>query len=266
MINWTLFKQEIKNNYRLFLIFIFILVLYTSIIITMYDPQFAASLEQMSQSMPELFAAFGMANISTNLTEFLINYLYGFLYLIFPIVFIVLVINNLIVKYIDKGSMAYLLATPNKREKIILTQGFVSLFFSFLMLIFITLFCIIVGQIFFPGELNIGGLILVNLGLFGLWSFVASVCFITSCIFSDSKKSIGVSMGIIIYSVLVQMLSQFNDKLSFLKYLTPLSLFNSLKILSGDSKYILLFIILYFASAIFYFIGIKVFKSKDLSL
>jgi len=266
VINWTLFKQEIKNNYRLTIIFVFILILYTAIIIAMYDPQFASSLEQMSQSMPEIFAAFGMANISTNLTEFLINYLYGFLYLIFPIVFIILVTNNLIVKYVDKGSMSYLLATPNKRSKIIANQAMVALFLSFIIIIFLTLFCIIIGEILFPGDMDIKGLILVNIGLFGLWTFIASLSFLSACVFNESRKSIGISVGIIIYSILVQMLSQFNDKLDFLKYLTPLSLFNSLEILKGDMKYILLFILLYLVSVGFYFIGIKVFKRKDLSL
>ena len=67
--------------------------------------------------MPEIMSAFGMANTGSTLTEFLSNYLYGFLLLVFPMILEIILANKLVVKYVDIGSMAYLLSTPNSRNK-----------------------------------------------------------------------------------------------------------------------------------------------------
>ncbi|MGE7787901.1 hypothetical protein [Lysinibacillus sp. NPDC096259] len=63
--------------------------------------------------MPELMSAFGMSNKGNTLIEFLSTYLYGFLLLMLPLVFIIMSANKLIMGYIDNGSTAYLIATPN---------------------------------------------------------------------------------------------------------------------------------------------------------
>ena len=73
--------------------------------------------------MPEMMAAFGMTSIGDTLIEFLSAYLYGFLFMILPMVFSIMLANKLIMGYIDNGSMAYLLATPNTRFKIVFTQA-----------------------------------------------------------------------------------------------------------------------------------------------
>ena len=43
--------------------------------------------------------------------------------MILPMVFSIMLANKLIMGYIDNGSMAYLIATPNTRFKIVLTQA-----------------------------------------------------------------------------------------------------------------------------------------------
>ena len=80
----SLIKKEMKANYKIFIIFVMILSLYCSIIVAMYDPKLGESLNMMAQSMPELFAAFGMTNPGVTLMDFLINYLYGFILIIIP--------------------------------------------------------------------------------------------------------------------------------------------------------------------------------------
>lgn len=121
----------------------------------MFEPKLINSLNSMVQSMPKMFALFGMNNFSNNLTDFLIDYLYSFLLIIFPLVFIVLLVNRLIIRYIDKGSIAYLFASPNSRIKIITTQ-IVSAFINiFILNLYITILYIAVSESMFKMELDI---------------------------------------------------------------------------------------------------------------
>ena len=112
----VLFKKEWKSNYKILFIFLALLTMYCCVITTMYDPDLGESLKMMEESMPHLFAAFHMENPGTTMIEFLINYLYGFIVVVIPMIFILMLSNKLVTKYVDKGSMAYLLTTGNGRK------------------------------------------------------------------------------------------------------------------------------------------------------
>ena len=120
--NLTLFKRELQSNYKIFLMIFAVLLIYTSVVTSMFDPNLGQILQQFSQTMPELMSAFGMSNPGSTLIEFMASYLYGFIYVVFPLIFEIIVANKLVAKYIERGSMAYLLATPVSRQTIIRTQ------------------------------------------------------------------------------------------------------------------------------------------------
>lgn len=263
MINNTLFKRELKSNYKIMLIFMALISMYSSVIVLMFDPKLGESLSIMTESMPEIFAAFGMMNAGATLIEFVANYLYGFILIVIPTICIIILGNKLIARYVDKGSMAYLLATPNKRKNIVTTQA-VFMAFAILVLVGIAvLISIGVGQIAFPGDLDIKKFLLLNVGLYGLLFFIGGMCFLSSCIFNDSKYSYGVGGGLAVVFILIQMLSQVGDKLEKLKYLTPLTLFQPDKIIAGDSSAIVCFAVLYIIGLIMYLVGIRIFMKKD---
>lgn len=264
--NFTLFKREVKGNYKLLIIFLAIITMYSSMIVAMFDPKLGESLELMAQSMPQLFSAFGMSKPATTLIGFISNYLYGFILIVFPLIFIILLSNKLIARYVDKGSMAYLLATPNKRKTIVTTQALFSMGAILCVVLYATTICIISSQIMFPGDLEISKFLLINVGLYGLLLFFGGLCFFSSCTFNDTRLSYGVGSGIAIASVLLQMISQVGDKFEFLKYLTPLTLFQADKLSTGDSNATLLLGALYVGGVIFYILGISIFNRRDLSL
>lgn len=264
--NTILFRRELKANYKLILIFIGVLSLYGSMIVTMFDPELGDSLATMAQSMPEVFAAFGMLEVGTTLLTFIVNYLYGFLLIAFPSVFIILLANRLMARYINQGSMAYLLATPNKRRKIAFTQAIFLVSGVLCLVVYVTVLCICVSQAMFPGELEIKKFILVNMGLFGLLVFLSGLCFFSSSVFSDTKLSNGIGAGCIIAFVLIQMLSQVGEKFENLKYLTPLTLFQTDELIAGESQAVVAFVVLYILGILFYAIGIEIFCKRDLSI
>lgn len=264
--NLTLMKRELRANYKLLLIFLAVLSLYSAMIVTMFDPAFSETMNAMAQSMPDIFAAFGMLNPAATLIEFVANYLYGFLLIAFPLVFLVLLANRLVARYVDRGSMAYLLATPNRRTRIILTQAAVLLLCTLVLVIYVTGLCCAVGQALFPGGLDVGKFLLLNAGWLGLLIFLGGLCFCASCLFDDTKLSYGVGAGLCIAFLLIQMLSQAGEKFEALRYATPLTLFDPSRIIAGEEQAVWMFLILYAAGILFYVAGLLIFRRRDLPL
>lgn len=266
MINTTLFIREAKASYKMILIFLAVLSLYASMIVTMFDPELGESLKMMAESMPEIFAAVGMTAVNATLIEFLASYLYGFIFIVFPMVFIILLSNRLIARYIDRGSMVYLVATPNKRIKIAFTQALFLMVSSFVLVIYVTILCIMISNIMFPGDLDVSQFLVLNIGLYGLYIFLGGLCFCSSCVFNDTKFSYGVGAGLCIAFVLIKMISQVSEKSENLKYATPLTLFEPAGIVAGDRSAYVSFIVLYLVGILLYCVGIAVFRKKDLSI
>ena len=264
MISMPLLKREAKANYKLLLIFMGVLTLYASMIIAMFDPKLGESLALMAESMPGIFSAFGMTNVSTTLVEFCANYLYGFLMVVFPLVFIIILANKLVARYVDRGSMAYLLASPIKRGKLIFTQMKILCGALFLLVAYVTILSLLVGEMMFPGEMDVAKFISLNLGCYCLHIFLAGVCFLPSCIFNDSKYATGTGAGVCIAFVLIQMISQVGEKFENLKYITPLTLFDTAKILAADSAALWQCGTLLVAGLALMFVGLAIFCKRDI--
>lgn len=264
--NKALLKKEIKSNYKLLLIFMAVLTMYSSMIISMFDPKLGDKLNAFMETMPDVFSAFGMTDSGSTLIEFMGNYLYGFLYIAFPAVFIIILSNKLIARYIDRGSMAYLLSAGNKRRKIAVNQAAFMIGSVFVLVAFVTALCIGVSNGIFPKELNVQKLLVLNTGLFGLLMFLSGLCFFICCVCNDAKHAVGISSAFTIGFLLVQMVSQAGEKFDFLKYCNPLSLFDQAKIIAGETAGVAMFCTLYGAGILLFAIGIICFNRRDLSI
>ena len=118
-----LLKRNIKQTVIPLVIVFFVLAMYFGVIIYMYDPEMMALLDSYKEMMPEMMSAFGMNGMTDSMLKFMNTYLYGFLMMLFPFIFTVVLGNIFVMKYEDTGSLASLLASPNTRTRIILTQA-----------------------------------------------------------------------------------------------------------------------------------------------
>ena len=262
----VLFKREWKSNYKIFLIFIAIMTLYESIIVAMYDPKLGESLNMMAESMPQLFAAFGMTDPGLTLLDFLTNYLYGFILIIIPLVYIMIMCHRLMARYIDKGSMAYLLATPHKRSDIFITQLCVLLSGVIGLIVYSVVLILGCSSMMFHESIDIAKFLMTNVGLLGVHFFFASFCYLTACSFNEVKLSIGIGAGVGVISILIQMLSQVSDRIEFLKYFTPLTLFDAKGLQVYDQQSLLCMAGLFALAVICIVIGCMNFSKRDLPL
>lgn len=262
----TLFAKEMRANLFVAGIIIAVLIMYIVVIVSMFDPELGESLELMMQSMPEVFAAFGMANQGTTLLDFLVNYLYGFLLTLMPFVLVLIMVNKLIVRPVDRGTMAYLLATPASRTKIVLTLAGVLVAMMVLQLVVVTVVEIASSEMMFTGSLDRGALLQVNAGLFGLWLFLAGLCFCSACVFSNAGRAlwVGGALGIVFF--MLQMIAQVGDELEFLNNINPLMLFDASGLTTGDTTAIAGSLVLAVVGIVLFALGAVVFSRRDLSL
>lgn len=266
MFSKPLLKATIKQNYIVFIIIVATLILYLPIIIMMYDPTVHDSLNDILQILPQgLIAAMGFNMIGLTLLDFIASYFYGFLILLLPMIYTITVCNRCIASHVDKGSMAYILSTPNKRRKIAITQAIFIIVSTSLMIAFVTLVGIVLSNIMFPGELDVSAFLLLNLGTLLLYYAVTGIGFFASCLFNDTKNSLMIGAGLPVAFLVIQMISDIGEKTRFLKYFTLFTLFDPEKIIHGGS-YIPNFITLLTISLVMYGLGIYVFDKKDLPL
>lgn len=266
MINRALYRREMKRSLKLLLIFAAIITLYVSIIIGMYNPEMMATLDSIVEAMPEMMAAVGMRAGATSLLGFMISYLYGFILLVFPMLFCILRGNGLVAGYIDRGSMTALVAAPVKRRSIAFTKMMVLLSGIFLLLAYITALELAVAQSSFPGELVLSELLRLNAGLLCLHCFIGGICFLCSCIFSDTKYSVGFGAGIPALMYVLQMLANAGEKAEGLRYFSLFTLFQPAEIAAGDPHALLGAAVLLLGSVALFAAGILAFCKKDLHI
>lgn len=266
MISLPLFKRNMISSIKFMIIFLAVLTMYTSVIIWMYDPNMAELLKQYSEMMPGVMSAMGMAGGTGTLIEFINTYLYGFLMIIVPMIFEVMLVNKLIMRYVDNGSMACLLATPNSRRKIIVTQILSVVINVVILITIITLIGLICSQWMFPGKLDINKYLSLNFSTVLLHLLISGIAVFAACFFNESKGYLAVGVGVPIGFYLIQMLSNMGGDLEKLKYFTVYTLLPAKDIIGGNVGVVSSNLILLGIAIILYTCGAIWFTKKDLNL
>lgn len=266
MPNIVLYKQEMKSSLKMLIIFTAVLSMYITIIINMYDPEAMKTLDNFHKLMPEIMDAVGMTSGAASLIGFMISYLYGFILLIFPMLFCIFRGNALIAKYTDKGSMVTLLATPIKRRTAALTQMYVLISGIVLLIIYATILELTIANTSFPKTLEVSELLKLNTALLCLHLFIGGICFLASCIFSDTKYSIAFGAGIPALMYILQMLSNAGERAEMVRYFTFFTLFDANGITANESSAVIGALVLLIGAIVLYTIGITVFCKKDLHI
>ncbi len=261
-----LLKATLKQNYIVFLIITGVLMMYLSIIIGMYNPDTQDVMNDMLQMLPkQLISAMGFAAADNTLLGFISSYYYGFLILLLPMIYTITVANRSIASHVDKGSMAYLLSTPNTRSRVAATQAVFLLLSTALLLSLVTVAGIAISGILFPDALDIPGFLMVNLGALLLYFAVTGIGFFASCLFNDTKNSLSIGAGLPVAFLLLQMISDMGDQTGFFKYFSLFTLFDTDQIIQRDG-YLGSFLLLGGIGIMLYTLAIAVFRKRDLPL
>lgn len=260
-----LFKATLKSNWPIALGITLFILIYVATSVSMFNPDSAEFIESMMKVMPDgMLKVFGFENLGTDLTQYIANYLYGFILLIFPFIYTSVVANRIVAKHVDSGSMAYVLATPNTRNKVVLTQALYLIISTTAIFAVIIGIAIMMSAYMWPGMLKIGVFVVLNLVTLSATLVVAGISFLASCIFSDARFSLSFGIGIPLFFVVTRMLHGLSDKTEWLKYLSVYTIVDIEKILSGGSYALFATLILLGISAVFFAAGIAIFNKKSL--
>ena len=261
----TLLKATLKVNWTMALGITLFIMIYISTSISMFNPESAEFIDSMMKVMPEgLMKALGFINLGTDLTQYLANYLYGFIFLVFPFIYTSVVANRIIAKHVDSGSMAYLLATPNTRIKITLTQAIYMIVSTSAIFMVLTGIGIAMCAGMYPGMLKIGLFIVLNLVTLAATLVVSGISFFFSCLFNETRLSLAFGVGIPLLFVVFRMVHSLSEKIDWLKYLTVYTVVDIERLLSGGSYAIIATLILLGVTAVLYAAGIIIFNKKSL--
>ena len=261
-----LLKRDMLSGIKIFLIFFGIISMYTLIIIYMYDPKLSNMLREYQKLLPDMMSAVGMTGIATNLLEWIQIYLYGFIMCLFPLVFIIVLVQKLLVGYLDRGAMASLLATPNSRRELIVTQAVAAVAWIVILMGTVTIVGIVGAEVLFPGELDWKQYILLNASTMLLQFAIAGIAFLVACVCSEAKQYYMFGAGIPLIFFLMQMISNMGEKLEILKYFTVYSLLSATDIVQGQSGYWIENVILSVITVVLFVAGGAWFCRRDLAL
>lgn len=200
--------------------------------------------------------------------------------LLLPIIYMIMASNNLIAGQVDSGSMAYVLSTSTKRETVVFTQALYlvgSLFAMFTLTTLTGFVCLAIVKADSSSIImTYGELVILNLGAFLVLFALSGLCFLTSCWFDRSKRSMAIGGGLSIYSLVGAMLGLFGtqtipkvvrlDALNYFNYTTVITLFDAVSIIDGTTAFLWKFAILLVAGIVGYVVGARKFVRKDLPL
>lgn len=262
----TLFKSTFKSNWKVLAIFSSIMIFYFSMIIVMFDPMTTDSMAALIDMLPqELIKMLGFTLEVPTYTGFIASYFYGFLIILFPTILLIMGSYRVMGKLIDRGSMAYLLATPNSRSKIVFTQAFSLVFLITVLLVIVTVSGIVLSEVFFSGQLEIMKFIIINVGAWCYFFAISSLSFLANVFFNEGKNALAVGSAIPVAFFVIQMIAQLGEKLEFAKYFTLLTLFQPNEIIqSGYQGWPLMVLVL--IGLVFYGVSFVLFKHRDLAL
>ena len=133
-----------------------------------------------------------------------------------------------------------------------------------LLLLYTTGLELAVANVKFPGELVTAELLKLNVALLFLHLFIAGICFLASCLFSETKYSIAFGAGIPALMYVMQMLANVGEKAEVAKYFTCFTLYDASGIVAGEAGAFSNSIILLVGAIVLYALGIEIFCRKDL--
>ena len=96
--------------------------------------------------------------------------------------------------------------------------------------------------------------------------FIGGICFLSSCIFSDTKYSVAFGAGIPAFMYVLQMLANVGGDAEKAKYFTLFTLFSPDGMIAGESSAIVGAFVLFAGAVMLYALGIVIFEKKDLPI
>jgi len=263
----NLLKKELKYNLKSFLIWTFVLIMFSVLFVPFIDGilQDSDSLKKFMDSMPKfLLKTFG-TNTDTFFTPegFFSTKGMTMAYILTGI-FSVLLASNMFAYEYEKKTIEYLLVKPYSRLKIFSIKSFALILFylAYFITFGIANFLLFKSFVHYDYDMNI-----INgfaLYLLVIEMFFGAIAVLLSVLFQKTILTQSISIGIFIFMYFSDMLGSAIDSMSWIRNLTIFKYFSLSDTISKGHVFILnSFIILLISLAIMY-VSIIIFKNKEI--
>ena len=222
-----MFKRELKVNFKSFIIWVLILIGIFSLAYMIYpsiiDSDNIKMMDEMLEMFPkEVLIAFNM-DISSMDSAFGWLKSEGFVFALLIIgCYASLLGSNIILKEENDKTIEYLISLPIKRKTIINEKIIVGLIYIVLMVIIFGIFNYI--GLSLSGEFNKKQYLLLSVTPLFSSIVLYFMCIFISTFTNKTKKTFGISLGIVLISYMLQMLSSMSESVEFLKYFSVFTL------------------------------------------
>ena len=222
-----MFKREINVNFKSFMIWLLLLVLLFSIVFFIYpsivNSENIKNMKELMNMFPEeLLKAFNM-DISS------IDSAYGWIKTE-GFVFLLLIVgcyagilgSNILLKEENDKTIEYLNSLPVTRTQIVFHKACAGLVYIVLMVLLLGLFNFI--GLSFSGDFDKKQYLFLNITPIFSSLVIYFLCMFLSTFAHKTKKMLGISLGIVFFSYVLQVLSTLADTTEFLKYISIFTL------------------------------------------
>lgn len=262
-----MFKREIKVNLKSFILWTFLLCIMFLAVFSIY-PDLVKSdgmkmMDDILKAFPEeLIKSFNM-DISS------INSAFGW-FQTEGLVFILLITgcysgiigSNILLKEEDDKTIEYLNSLPITRNKIAISKISAGLIYVIGMTFLIGIFNYI--GLLFAGDFNQKTFFYLSLSPLITSLVIFSLCMFISVFNKKTKKMIGISLGIVFGSYILNILSTISESIEFLKYISIFTLADIRNIIINSSINMVMLIVSFCLSILFLYLSILNYNKKEL--
>lgn len=218
-----MFKREMKINLKSFIIWTSILIGLFLVVFLMYPSIINSDNMKMMDEMMEMFPkevlkAFNM-DISSIDTAFGWLKTEGFVFvLLITGIYSAILGSNILLKEESDKTIEYLNSVPVSRKKIVMNKIICGILYIILMVVTLGIFNFI--GLSLSGDFDRKSYLLLSITPIFSSIVIFAVCLFLSTFTHKTKKTMGISLGIVFASYFLQIISEMSESTEFLKYIS----------------------------------------------
>ena len=262
-----MFKRELKINLKSFVIWTSILIGLFLVVFLVYPSIINSAnikmIDEMMKICPEeMLKAFNM-DISTIDSAFGWLKTEGFVFvLLITGVYSGILGSNILLKEESDKTIEYLNSVPGPRKNIVLNKILCGIFYIILMILIIGIFNFI--GLSLSGEFDRKSYILLSITPLFSSIVIFAICLFLSTFTHKTKKTLGISLGIVFVSYFLNVISEIGESTEFLKYISIFTLADIRNVILNVSINPILVVLAICITVIFMILTMICYEKKEL--
>ena len=262
-----MFKRELKINLKSFIIWTSILIGLFLVVFLVYpsivNSENMEMMDEMMKMFPEeMLKAFNM-DISTIDSAFGWLKTEGFVFvLLITGIYSGILGSNILLKEESDKTIEYLNSVPVTRKNIVINKILCGLLYIILMIAIIGIFNFI--GLSLSGEFDRKSYILLSITPIFSSIVIFAVCLFLSTFTHKTKKTIGISLGIVFASYFLNIISEMGESTEFLKYISIFTLADIRNVIINESVNPLMIVLTIGITVVFMILTTIRYEKKEL--